>query len=167
MSWPRIRKPLIVQNRTDVASARAAAMALLARRDYATSELLVRLTDHGFSEQAVAAAISELTQERLLDDSRYAHNYVAYQAGRGRGPIRIAAELRRHGVEAAAVDAALRSGLDWRALARKVCRAKFGPQPPQNLTQTARQARFLQYRGFSADQIRAATGAEDLEPTEL
>src|SRR5262249_24107800 len=138
MSWPRIRKPLIVQNRTDVASARVAAMALLARRDYATVELLACLTDRGVSQTAMAGAISELTEEQVLDDSRYAHNYVAYQAGRGRGPIRIAAELRRHGVDAAAVEAALKSGLDWRALARKVCRAKFGSQPPQSWTQTAR-----------------------------
>jgi regulatory protein len=135
-------------------------MALLARRDYATLELRTRLTDHGFSDEAVAAAITELTRERLLDDARYAHNYVTYHAGRGQGPIRIAAELRRYGLDAAAVDAALESGPDWQALARKVCRARFGPQPPSDWSQKARQARFLQYRGFSSDHIRAAVGAD-------
>ena len=135
-------------------------MALLARRDYATLELRTRLADRGFSDEAVAAAITELTRERLLDDARYAHNYVTYHAGRGQGPIRIAAELRRYGVDAAAVDAALENGPDWQALARKVCRARFGAQPPSDWSQKARQARFLQYRGFSSDHIRAAVGAD-------
>jgi len=135
-------------------------MALLARRDYATLELRTRLADRGFSDEAVAAAITELTRERLLDDARYAHNYVTYHAGRGQGPIRIAAELRRYGVDAAAVDAALENGPDWQALARNVCRARFGAQPPSDWSQKARQARFLQYRGFSSDHIRAAVGAD-------
>jgi regulatory protein len=38
--------------------------------------------------------------------------------------------------------------------------AKFGRQPPASWADKARQARFLQYRGFSSDHIRAATGAD-------
>jgi len=41
-----------------------------------------------------------------------------------------------------------------------VCRAKFGLEAPASWAQRARRARFLQYRGFSSDHIRAATGAE-------
>jgi SOS response regulatory protein OraA/RecX len=47
------------------------------------------------------------------------------------------------------------TGRRWRAGPPR----RFGPQPPQNWPEQARQARFLQYRGFSMDQIRAATGA--------
>ncbi len=101
----------------------------------------------------------------LLSDERYAQNYVAYHAGRGQGPIRIAADLRRRGLAAQLIDAALSGGPDWRALALKVSRAKFGRQPPGSWALKARQARFLLYRGFAADQIRAATGA-DPEMTE-
>ena len=74
--------------------------------------------------------------------------------------MRIAAELRQRGIAPELIEAALASGPDWRALARKVCRAKFGLQPPGSWAERARQARFLQYRGFSSDHIRAATGAE-------
>jgi regulatory protein len=41
-----------------------------------------------------------------------------------------------------------------------VRRAKFGLQIPTSWVQRARQARFLQYRGFSSDHIRSATGAD-------
>ena len=40
--------------------------------------------------------------------------------------------------------------------AREVRRRKFGASAPRNLGERAKQARFLQYRGFSTDQIRAA-----------
>src|SRR2546430_4325773 len=94
----------------------------------------------------------------VLDDRRFAENYVNWHAGRGQGPIRIAAQLRRCGLPEALVDAALAGGPDWQALARRARSARFGPQPPASWAEKARQARFLQYRGFSSDHIRAATG---------
>jgi regulatory protein len=108
----------------------------------------------------VAAAIEELAASGTIDDARYAQHYVTYHSGRGQGPIRIGAELRRHGLPAALVESALAGGPDWGALARRVRRAKFGTQEPVSWAQKARQARFLQYRGFSSDHIRAATGAD-------
>ena len=118
------------------------------------------LIRQGFEEATVAGVVAGLAREALLDDCRYAQNYVAYHAGRGQGPVRIAAELRRRGLAADLIEAALASGPDWSALACKVCRAKFGLQAPVSWGQRARRARFLQYRGFSSDHIRAATGAE-------
>jgi regulatory protein len=139
---------------------RAFAMALLARRDFASKELREKLDAKGFAAAATAVVIADLTRAGLLNDERYAQNYVAYHTGRGEGPIRMAAQLRRRGLAVELIEAALASGPDWYALARKVCGAKFGSQPPANWAQRARQARFLQYRGFSSDHIRAATGAE-------
>ena len=136
-------------------------MTLLARRDFTVRELSERLIQRGFEEATAAGAMAELVRDGVLDDGRYAQNYVAYHAGRGQGPLRIAAELRRSGLAASLIEAALATGPDWSALARKVCRAKFGPQAPDSWTERARQARFLQYRGFSSDHIRAAT---DVDP---
>jgi regulatory protein len=139
---------------------RAAAVALLARRDFAGTELHARLIRQGFEEASVTSVIAGLAREALLDDERYAQNYIAYHAGRGQGPLRIAAELRRRGLAADLIEAALATGPDWSTLACKVCRAKFGLQAAVGWAQLARRARFLQYRGFSSDHIRAATGAE-------
>ena len=144
----------------DAGAARAAAVALLARRDFATAELRGKLYSKGFDADIAAAVIAELTAEGVLNDERYAQNYVAYHAARGHGPVRIAAELRRRALAAAVVDAALGGGPDWTALARKARSARFGRQPPAGWAERARQARFLQYRGFSSDHIRAATGAD-------
>ena len=137
-----------------------AALKLLARRDFAVAELHKRLLEQGYDEDAVRAAVDELLSGGALNDERYAQNYVTYHAARGQGPYRIAAQLGRCGVSAEVIAAALDGGPDWHALARKVCRGKFGPSPPADWSQKARQARFLQYRGFSSDHIRAATGAD-------
>jgi regulatory protein len=62
----------------------------------------------------------------------------------------------------AGLDAA---GEDWVAVAREARRRRFGVSPPGDYPERARQARFLQYRGFSHEQIRAALGpGEDIEP---
>lgn len=158
--FERRARSLIAEDGGDLNAALAAAIALLARRDMSSEELRGTLRSKAFDEATAAAVIAELTHRGVVNDERYAQNYVAYHSGRGHGPVRIAAELRRRGLAAAAVETALAGGPDWKVLARKACRAKFGPQRPQTWAQKARQARFLQYRGFSADHIRAAIGAD-------
>jgi regulatory protein len=156
----RSRTVLDPAQRSEPASARAAAIAWLARRDYARAELAAKLRAAGFEEQACAALISDLAREGVLDDARFAENYVSYHAQRGQGPQRIAATLRQRGLADALIDEALAHTHDWTALARKARQAKFGAPAPASWAEKAKQARFLQYRGFSADHIRAATGAD-------
>jgi regulatory protein len=100
-----------------------------------------------------------------LNDERYAANFVAYHADRGQGTLRIARELRDLGLSEETIEAALASGPDWRALAREVRIRKFGLPAPADWAEKARQARFLQYRGFSSDHIRSAIGP-DFDPDE-
>ena len=147
----------------DPEAIRAAALTLLARRDWLTGELSARLQASGSEPHAAAGVIAELVRERLLDDARYAERYVASRAERGHGPVRITADLASLGAPRDLIEAALEAGPDWRAVAAAVRRRKFGAAPPDSWAEKARQARFLQYRGFSSDHIRAATGA-DLEP---
>ena len=147
----------------DPEAIRAAALTLLARRDWLTGELSAKLQAAGAEPQAIAGVLAELVGERLLDDARYAERYVASRAERGQGPLRIAADLASLGAPRELIEAVVASGPDWRAVADTARRRKFGAEPPDSWAEKARQARFLQYRGFSSDHIRAATGA-DLEP---
>lgn len=147
----------------DPEAARLSALTLLARRDYASGELRQKLELQGYESGLVLAVLEALTQERVLNDARYAENYVVSHAGRGQGPLRIAADLRALGIAGEVIEAALASGPDWRTLAREVRIRRFGDAPPEEWTEKTRQARFLQYRGFSSDHIRTATGA-DFDP---
>jgi regulatory protein len=160
MSSPRLPTPARSKSPVRQSDVRVAAIKLLSRRDFASTELRNRLIALGFDEEGVLATMAALVADGTLNDERYARNYVTYHSGRGHGPQRIAAELRRLGVAPELIEIALGAGPDWHALARKVCRGKFGSEPPRNWPEKARQARFLQYRGFSADHIRAATGSD-------
>ena len=150
-------------------AARRAALLLLGRRDYASGELLTKLTVSGYAPEAAQAAIAALREERLLDDSRFLDNFVRAHAGRGQGPARIRQELSVLGFPAADIQAALEDGPDFTALCREVRARKFGARPPASWAERGRQGRFLQYRGFSSDDIRLATGQDpDIseDPTE-
>lgn len=160
MASGRKRKSIDPARSTDPAAVRSTAISLLARRDFASGELRGRLERKGFDAAAVAAAIMELIEERSLNDARYAANYVSYEAGRGHGPLRISADLKAFELPAELIEAALAGGPDWRVLAREVRVRKFGSEPPADWPEKARQARFLQYRGFSSDHIRSALGAD-------
>jgi len=144
----------------DPQKARLAAVALLARRDFATGELAARLREDGYPEEAVAGVIADLTAGRILDDARFATQFVTYHAERGQGPHRIARELGQRGVGPALIEAALAAGPDWAARAREVRIRRFGLAIPDSWPQKARQGRFLQYRGFSSDHIRSALGPD-------
>lgn len=142
---------------------RASAIALLARRDFASGELRRKLTQQGYAEDFVTLTVEELVAEGVLNDARYVENFVSYHADRGEGPLRIEAELQQFNVPAELIQAALDSGPDWKARARDVRVRRFGADVPDTWPQKAKQGRFLQYRGFSSDQIRAALGP-DFEP---
>jgi regulatory protein len=49
-----------------------------------------------------------------------------------------------------------RGEVDWLETIRAVRRKRFGPDLPREYAERARQARFLQYRGFDSEQIRSA-----------
>lgn len=144
------------------ADVRRAAMDLLARREYGRSELAGRLAAKALPETLVEPVLDALAAEGLQSDARYAESFVGARANRGQGPVRIRLELERRGVAGELVDAALAEAGDWDALAAAARVRKFGAKPPADFREKARQARFLQYRGFTAEQVRAALeGAPD------
>jgi regulatory protein len=149
----------------DERAIRAAALALLAGRDFGKQELSRRLHRRGFNESRIAAVVDGLATEGLLSDERFAEIFTAQRLRRGQGPLRIRLELRERGVPEDFIEAALVSAdADWDRCAREVRARRFGAAIPGDYRQRAKQARFLQYRGFSAEQIRAALGGDEIEP---
>lgn len=135
----------------------AAAVRLLARREHSTEELKRKLLVRGYPLELIAPVLQKLGGKRLVSDDRFTASYLHHHSRRGQGPVRIRAELRRQGVDDSRIEQALeQADIDWKGLAAEVRRRKFGAATPRALPERAKQARFLQYRGFDADQIRAA-----------
>jgi regulatory protein len=139
------------------ASVEAAAVRLLARREHSRAELGRKLAERGAPGGLVDEVLSVLAERRLQSDERYAESLVASRVGRGQGPVRIRRELAERGVAAAHIEEALAAAeADWNRLASDTRKRRFGSEPPQEWTDRARQARFLEYRGFTGEQIRFA-----------
>jgi regulatory protein len=134
----------------------SAAVTLLARRDFCSSELASRLSSQGFDQQAVESAVEELHDRHYLDDARYARQFVTLHAERGHGPVRIRHDMAALGVNEEQIDCALAERTDWATRAQTLRARRFGAEPPDDWTEKVRQARFLKYRGFSNDDIRSA-----------
>lgn len=141
--------------------AEVAAVRLLARREHGTQELKRKLVAKGHESAAVEKALEKLGAKRLVSDDRFVSSFVRHHAQRGQGPVRIRAELRQQGIdEELAAQALAQADSDWVGLAAEVRQRKYGRRLPTEPSERAKQARFLQYRGFNADQIRAALLAE-------
>ncbi|HKS57736.1 MAG TPA: regulatory protein RecX [Steroidobacteraceae bacterium] len=139
-------------------------MRLLARREHSVEELRRKLLTKGYLPETLEPVIQKLTGKRLVSDERFISTFVHHHAKRGQGPVRIRAELRQQGIADSQVEEALRSAeFDWVQLAREVRRRRFGATAPRSLGERAKQARFLQYRGFDAEQLRAALRDESGE----
>ena len=119
-----------------------------------------KLLDRGFDAEVVGRLIERLRAEKLLDDHRYLENFVAYHAGRGQGPNRVRADLRKLGLESAEIDLGIGAYPHWAAQLNRARQKKFGTSPPTNYADRQRQARFLAYRGFTGAQIRASLGLD-------
>ena len=103
------------------------------------------------------AVLSSLGQQKLLSDERFVQEFVAARVRRGSGPMKIREELRAKGVTGELVEQTLlglKAGSAQGAAAAR--RKRFGEELPRDMQERARQARFLQQRGFSMDDIRKA-----------
>jgi regulatory protein len=139
---------------------------LLAKRDYAIAEVRAKLIERGASAEHADAAIADFRARGYLNDTRYAEKFVNFAAHRGHGPRRIVQDLRDSGVGAEDIAAALASGPEWRALCEDLRRRRFGEAAPKSWAEKGRQARFLQYRGFSSDHMRLGLDPIEIDPIE-
>ena len=138
-------------------------MGLLAKREHSAAELRGKLIARGFSHEVCEAVISRLVDERLQSDERYTEAYLRQRSGKGYGPQRIRAELRERGVDEQLVSCEFRRAedegeIDWFQCAADAYAKKYGDRPVEDMKERAKRMRFMQYRGFSHEQIAAVMG---------
>lgn len=144
----------------DVEAAERAALRALARRAHARLDLRQRLVRRQHPPAAVEAALDRLVLRGLLDDRRFAEQYAALRATRGKGPTRLLRDLQAQGVERGTAEQAVRRaleeegidpGVEARAVAAKRARQLAG------LPLAVRKRRLLAFlvrRGYGGPQLR-------------
>jgi len=155
--------PLVLerlQELADIEAAHRAGLRALARRAHARHDLRRRLLQKQHPPHAVDEALARLEATGLLDDARFAIDYAAAKARRGRGPARLIGDLLAQGVERRVAENAVRTSLAAegvdpaeavRALAEKRARQLAGLPPA---VRKRRLVAFLMRRGFSGAEVR-------------
>lgn len=143
--------------------ARIAAMRLLTRREHSSQELRQKLQHKRFDALLVEKVIQDLQDEGLLSDQRYAESYARSRMGKGYGPVRIRQELRQRGTSDDIIGSTIiDDDPQWMEQACRVREKRFGSQLPGDIKEKMKQQRFLQYRGFTQQQLKyALTGDPD------
>lgn len=137
-------------------TARRAAEDLLFRREHSREELSRKLRQRSYEQDAIDEAITILGEEGLFSEVRFVENYIHRRSNTGYGPLRILSELHQRGISTELAEQYLDdASIEWREIAMGVRQKRFGNALPSGLTERAKQMRFLQYRGFSSEQIRA------------
>ena len=146
----------------DAAKARHLAIGWLARREHSSAEVIAKLARKGCAAEIAAQVADRLAAEGYLSDERLAEAVVRNRRRRGYGPMRIRKDLLQKGLAADAV-ARWTEAEDWLAELQRARRKKFGDHTPQSYAERAKQARFLQRRGFTYEQIQQALNSRSVD----
>ena len=131
------------------------AIRYLSYREYAIDELRLKLHKKFDSEREITQVIDRLLHEDLLCEHRYAESYIRARVNKGFGPLHIFRELLNRGIKKNIVDKALNeSEIVWADEIFKVWNKKYKHLPVDDPQDKMLQWRFLQYRGFSHEQIK-------------
>jgi regulatory protein len=146
----------------DQKEARDIAVRMLSRREYSRLEIQQKLTRHGCHQGDIENVLTMLVDNGSQSDERFAQHYARFRASKGYGPKRIRLELKEKGVDSHVIDQGLEQAeVDWFERAAEVCRKKFKGQCADTWEEKSRQSRFLDYRGFTREQIDSCLDIDD------
>jgi regulatory protein len=135
---------------------RQTALNLLSRREHSATELSRKLRSRDFTPSDIQTAIEALTKEGLLSNTRFTESFVHYRRNKGMGPLRIQAELIERGISEELIEQELDiTDNAWFTEVKRVWQKHFKNKMPADFKTKAKHMRFLQYRGFTRDQIES------------
>ena len=150
------KKPLLKPNKQSELDPKQCAIGLLANREHSRVELERKLRQREFEGTVIEQVIEQLSASGLQSDERFTEAYCRHRSRKGYGPVRIAQELRERGVEDGLIAEYVNADDEsWSLACQAVWQKKFGGKQAADFNARAKQMKFLQYRGFNAEQIRA------------
>jgi regulatory protein len=126
----------------------------LARRDHSKFELLQKCKNKKYPIDDIHTALNALTHSGFINEQRFTQNYIDSRRRKGMGPKRIFIELEARGIATDMIAEELKiTDNVWLDDVQRVWRKQFKNQLPEDSRSRLKQMRFLQYRGFTREQI--------------
>lgn len=133
---------------------------LLSRREHSQAELLNKLQARGLDMGLSRQLIIEFAERGWQSDARFAASFARQRYAKGQGEMRLRAELRQRQVADNLIEQALAElEADWFEAARTLYQRKY-KTPVTDVKERQKRARHLQYKGFTAEQIRYAMASQ-------
>ena len=149
------------------------AINLLSRREHSHKELHQKLLNKDFSSDDILPVLADLCSKDYLSDERFAASLLRMRVDRGFGWLAIKSELNSKGVGATIINELSKNDeIDWYLQAELAYNKRFSTpliwcssfeeadsRSLKDKTyrlaikEKAKRMRFLQYRGFTSDQI--------------
>jgi regulatory protein len=134
------------------------ALHLCSRQEKSSSDILKKLSEWGAGEDDAARILQKLTEQKFVDDLRYAKAYTRQQhAFRKWGRIKIALTLKQKGIPEAFIDEALQE-LDEeeyrRTLKEELQKKRKSLKGRNRYDLLARLQKFAYGRGYEPDLVR-------------
>jgi regulatory protein len=114
-SSPNVKLEETENNTTSYLQAKNTALRLIARAEQCTRGLALKLERRGFDAQCVNTVISELCEQNLLNDKRFAQLWLESRMRLTRSPRRLLASLCGRGIDSKDAGAAFRTVFDEEA----------------------------------------------------
>lgn len=147
-------------DKDDMKAIKAAALRLLARREYSRLELFRRLAQRFSNETIIQEVLTNLGEEGYQSDSRFAESFIRSKVNAGNGPFKIKIALREKGIcESTALSAFDRLNIEWLDVVTRVFNKRFNVNAHSSMDSKekqqylAKQVRYLKGKGFYQEHI--------------
>ena len=140
------------------------AVDLLSRREHSIKELKNKLLLRDYPSEDFTEVINYLLAKDYLSNERFAESVIRQRVNKGYGWRFIENELKQKGLDSQTIILAKQEQhVDWYHQATRAYQKRFGCSVISDQKDRAKRIRFLQYRGFSSDEITTALNTE-IEP---
>lgn len=127
---------------------------MLAKREHSQKECLDKLSQKGFEEHDIWDVLSQFVAKDIQSDARFTFHFIRNAIYKGQGWFRIKQSLQAHTLDTACINDALQELTpNWFDLAYAAKEKRFGREVETDFQAKQKQMRFLQYRGFSLEEI--------------
>jgi regulatory protein len=130
---------------------------LLASREHSLHELALKLRQRNFDAELVQEWLDKFSNADLQSELRFAEMLARSRVNKGSGELRLINEFKQHKIPQDIVKCVLEDlSPDWFELALQALIKKNAGQGIYSAKEQQKYYRFLQQRGFSAEQIHYA-----------
>ena len=152
------------QEKKPQVSLRQRALDYLSKREYSIAELAQKLSkvakQYELDVEEIPEILADFKKRNWVSDTRFTEQILHARKSKF-GSMRIAHELREKGVSDELISDAIQDvKLDELSNAKAVWQKKFS-NPPNTREEWAKQARFLQSRGFSFEIIKKVINEQE------